>query len=123
MINLDLPKTMEDYVYRIGRIRCVRASSHATSFYIDKDLFLVAQIRRAITNAKSRNKMAFAIGKVVKGKEREQALTFKKGRLALVAMTHIGATIIWVDDKYKYMITTFVDTKKGEGVADDACKY
>jgi ATP-dependent RNA helicase DDX5/DBP2 len=42
VINLDLPKTMEDYVYRIGRIGHVGTSGHATSFYIDKELFLVA---------------------------------------------------------------------------------
>ncbi len=38
-------------------------------------------------------------------------------------MTQIGATTIWVDDKYKHMITTSVDTKKGEGVANDTREY
>ncbi len=64
--------------------------------------------------------MEFSIGKVERRKEREQATTFREGRLVLVGVTHIGATIIWVDDKYKHMIAPFVDTKKGEGVANDA---
>ncbi len=34
-------------------------------------------------------------------------------------MTQISATIVWVDDKYKHMVTTSIDTKKGEGVAND----
>jgi ATP-dependent RNA helicase DDX5/DBP2 len=67
---------MEDYVHRIGRLGHARTLSHATSFYTDKNLFLVSQIMRAITNAKLRNIMEFAIGKVERRKEREQATTF-----------------------------------------------
>jgi ATP-dependent RNA helicase DDX5/DBP2 len=78
VINLDLPKTMEDYGYRIGRIGRVGSSAHATSFYIDKELFLVAQIRRAITDAKPRNTMGFATRKVARRKEREQAVAFRE---------------------------------------------
>ncbi len=76
MVDLDLPKTMEDYVYRIGRIGCVGTLGHATSFYINKDIFLVARIRQVIIDAKSRNTMAFAIGKVAKIKEGEQVIAF-----------------------------------------------
>jgi ATP-dependent RNA helicase DDX5/DBP2 len=47
-------------------------SGHATSFYINKNLFLVAQIRRAITNTKSGNTMAFIVKKIVRRKERKQ---------------------------------------------------
>ncbi len=64
--------------------------------------------------------MVFAIGKVERRKERGQATTFWKGRLVLVGVAQIGATTIWVDDKYKHMIAPFVDAKKGKGAANDA---
>jgi ATP-dependent RNA helicase DDX5/DBP2 len=111
---------MEDYVHRIGRIGRARTLSHATSFYMDNLFFLVAQIMWAIIDAKLGNTMVFAIGKVERKKEREQATTFRERRLVLVRMTHIGATTIWVDDKYKHMIAPFVNTKKGEGATNDA---
>ncbi|CAM6017881.1 unnamed protein product [Sphagnum balticum] len=120
VVNLDLPKTMEDYVHRIGRTGRAGASGCATSFYTDRDLFLVAQIRKAITEAESGNTMAFATGKAARKKEREQAAAFREGRLAPVGVTQIGATTVRVDDRYKHMIAPTVDVKKGEGAADDA---
>lgn len=120
VINLDLPKTMEDYVHRIGRTGRAGASGRATSFYTERDVFLVAQIRRAITEAESGNTMAFATGKAARRKEREQAAAFREGRLAPLGVAQIGATTVRVDDKYKHMLTSSTDTKKGEGAADDA---
>ncbi|KAJ0964712.1 hypothetical protein J5N97_025850 [Dioscorea zingiberensis] len=38
VINLDLPKTMEDYVHRIGRTGRAGSVGHATSFYTDRDM-------------------------------------------------------------------------------------
>ncbi|CAM6125535.1 unnamed protein product [Calypogeia fissa] len=120
VVNLDLPKTMEDYVHRIGRTGRAGASGRATSFYTDRDAFLVAQIRRAITEAESGNTMAFATGKAARKKEREQALAFREGRVAPTGVAQIGATTVRVDDKYKHMLVPIVDPKKGEGAADDA---
>ncbi len=76
MVNLDFPKTMEDYVHKIGRTRHVKTSSHATSFLHIKAFFSIAQIRWAITDAKLGNTMAFATGKATRRKERNQVATF-----------------------------------------------
>uniref|UniRef100_A0A2K1WTF4 RNA helicase n=1 Tax=Populus trichocarpa TaxID=3694 RepID=A0A2K1WTF4_POPTR len=65
VINLDLPKTMEDYVHRIGRTGRAGSTGQATSFYTDRDLFLVAQIKKAIADVESGNTVAFATGKVL----------------------------------------------------------
>uniref|UniRef100_A0A7I4FAT6 RNA helicase n=1 Tax=Physcomitrium patens TaxID=3218 RepID=A0A7I4FAT6_PHYPA len=120
VINLDLPKTMEDYVHRIGRTGRAGASGRATSFYTERDVFLVAQIRRAITEAESGNTMAFATGKAARRKEREQAAAFREGRMTPLGVAQVGATTVRVDDKYKHMLSATADPKKGEGAADDA---
>ncbi|KAJ7547940.1 hypothetical protein O6H91_08G110700 [Diphasiastrum complanatum] len=120
VINLDLPKMMEDYVHRIGRTGRAGATGRATSFYTDRDAFLVAQIRKAITDAESGNTMAFATGKAARKKEREQAAAFREGRLAQIGSAQIGSTSVRVDDKYKHMLVPVVDPRKGEGAADDA---
>ncbi|KAJ6433280.1 hypothetical protein OIU84_017053 [Salix udensis] len=65
VINLDLPKTMEDYVHRIGRTGRAGLTGQATSFYTDQDLFLVAKIKKAIADVESGNTVAFATGKVL----------------------------------------------------------
>jgi ATP-dependent RNA helicase DDX5/DBP2 len=85
---------MEDYVHRIGTTRRVGTSSHVASFYIDKYLFLIAQIKRAITDVELGNTMAFATRKVTKRKEREQVIAFWEGRLAHVGVTQIGVTMV-----------------------------
>ncbi len=111
MVNLDLPKTMEDYVHIIiGKTRRAWTSCHATSFYTYKDLLLVAQIRRTITYVESGNTMAFAIRKVARRKEREEVATFQERRFAFVGVTQIGGTTIRVDDRYKHIITPSIDT-------------
>lgn len=120
VVNLDLPKTMEDYVHRIGRTGRAGASGRATSFFTDRDAFLVAQIRRAITEAESGNTMAFATGRAARKKEREQAAAFREGRLAVPGTGQIGSTTVRVEDKYKHMLVLSGDSKKGEGAADDA---
>ncbi|KAH7564723.1 hypothetical protein JRO89_XS09G0014100 [Xanthoceras sorbifolium] len=38
VVNLDLPKTMEDYVHRIGRTGRAGSMGKATSFYTDRDM-------------------------------------------------------------------------------------
>eukprot|EP00252_Welwitschia_mirabilis_P024891 TRINITY_DN7583_c0_g1_i1.p1 TRINITY_DN7583_c0_g1~~TRINITY_DN7583_c0_g1_i1.p1 ORF type:complete len:589 (-),score=140.01 TRINITY_DN7583_c0_g1_i1:180-1946(-) len=118
VVNLDLPKSMEDYVHRIGRTGRAGMIGRATSFYTDRDLFLVAQIRKAIADAEAGNMMAFATGKAARRKEREQAMAFREGRLASFGTGLCGATTIHVEDKYKYMLTQPV--LKQEGSADNA---
>lgn len=120
VVNLDLPKTMEDYVHRIGRTGRAGATGRATSFFADRDAFLVAQIRKAITEAEAGNTMAFATGRAARKKEREQAAAFREGRLTATGVGQFGNTTVRVEDKYKHMLVSSVDPKKGEGAADDA---
>lgn len=42
---MDLPKTFEDYVHRIGRTGRAGTRGRATSFYSERDTFLVTQVR------------------------------------------------------------------------------
>lgn len=115
VVNLDLPKTMEDYVHRIGRTGRAGSTGRATSFYTDRDMFLVSQIRKAIADVQSGNTVAFATGKVARRKEREAAAAQKEAR---IAQSKLPPTSINVEDKYKYMIAPPMIKK--EGSADDA---
>ncbi|KAI3526371.1 hypothetical protein L1887_05623 [Cichorium endivia] len=117
VVNLDLPKTMEDYVHRIGRTGRAGSTGRATSFYTDRDMFLVSQIRKAIADVQSGNTVAFATGKVARRKEREAALAQKEAR---IAQSKLPPTSINVEDKYKYMIAPPMNMIKKEGSADDA---
>ncbi|KAH8479943.1 hypothetical protein Peur_063210 [Populus x canadensis] len=116
VINLDLPKTMEDYVHRIGRTGRAGSTGQATSFYTDRDLFLVAQIKKAIADVESGNTVAFATGKAARRKEREAAASQKEARNALSKV--MGSTCINIEDKYRFMIAPSVITS--EGAADSA---
>ncbi|CAK9162107.1 unnamed protein product [Ilex paraguariensis] len=118
VVNLDLPKTMEDYVHRIGRTGRAGSTGRATSFYTDRDTFLVTQIRKAIADVESGNTVAFATGKVARRKEREAAAAQKDAQIALSKLALMGPTSISVEDKYKYMIAPSMFKK--EGVADGA---
>ncbi|XP_057474919.1 DEAD-box ATP-dependent RNA helicase 20-like [Actinidia eriantha] len=118
VVNLDLPKTMEDYVHRIGRTGRAGSTGQATSFYTDRDTFLVAQIRKAIADVESGNTVAFATGKVARRKEREAAAAHKEARIALSNPSLLGPASINVEDKYRYMIAPSMI--KTEGAADGA---
>lgn len=118
VVNLDLPKTMEDYVHRIGRTGRAGSIGRSTSFYTDRDNFLVAQIRKAISDVESGNTVAFATGKVARRKEKETAAAQKEARLALSKLSINGPASINIEEKYRYMLTPA--TLKKEGVADDA---
>ncbi|CAJ1960613.1 unnamed protein product [Sphenostylis stenocarpa] len=117
VINLDLPKTMEDYVHRIGRTGRAGSTGLSTSFYTDRDMFLVSNIRKAIVDAESGNTLTFATGKVARRKEKEAA-TQKEANIALSKQVGLGAASINIEDKYKFMITT--TNIKREGAADSA---
>ncbi|KAK9124785.1 hypothetical protein Sjap_014387 [Stephania japonica] len=118
VVNLDLPKTMEDYVHRIGRTGRAGSTGQATSFYTDRDMFLVAHIRKAIADVESGNALSFATGKAARKKEREAATAQKEARIALSKLSIAGPTSINIEDKYRYMLTPR-DVKK-EGAADEA---
>ncbi|CAI5473054.1 unnamed protein product [Closterium sp. Yama58-4] len=122
VVNMDLPKALEDYVHRIGRTGRAGASGRAVSFYTDRDAFLVAQIKKALSEAEAGNTMAFATGKAARRKEKEEAAAFRENRAATAAnVTMIGATAVKiVDQKYKHMIVAQAGPDKVEGVADDA---
>ncbi|KAL5710074.1 RNA helicase [Ranunculus cassubicifolius] len=126
VINLDLPKSMEDYVHRIGRTGRAGSTGQATSFYTDRDMFLVAHIKKAIADVESGNTVAFATGKVARKKEREAAAAHREARNGLSKLSVVGGGVtttttagINVEDKYRYMLTPTANLK-GEGAADDA---
>ncbi|KAK4274935.1 hypothetical protein QN277_018092 [Acacia crassicarpa] len=118
VINLDLPKTMEDYVHRIGRTGRAGSTGQSTSFYTDRDMFLVANIRKGIADAESGNAVAFATGKVARRKEKEAAAAQKEAKIALSKNLSSGAASIAIEDKYRFMIAA--SNMKREGAADSA---
>ncbi|KAB1225665.1 ATP-dependent RNA helicase DBP2 [Morella rubra] len=118
VVNLDLPKTMEDYVHRIGRTGRAGSMGQATSFYTDRDMFLVAHIKKAIADVGSGNPVAYATGKVARRKEREEAAAQKEARTTLSKLSLTGSTAIGIEDKYRFMIAASSD--KREGAADSA---
>ncbi|KAF6143032.1 hypothetical protein GIB67_041100 [Kingdonia uniflora] len=118
VVNLDLPKAMEDYVHRIGRTGRAGSTGQATSFYTDRDMFLVAHIRKAIADVQSGTAVSFATGKVARKKEREAAAAHREARTGLSQLSVVGSTSINIEDKYKYMIAP--SNMKKEGAADDA---
>lgn len=107
---------MEDYVHRIGRTGRAGSTGQATSFYTDRDLFLVARIKKAIADVESGNTVAFATGKAARRKEREAAASQNEARNALSKV--MGSTCINIEDKYRFMIAPSVITS--EGAADGA---
>jgi ATP-dependent RNA helicase DDX5/DBP2 len=115
VINMDLPKTLEDYVHRIGRTGRAGASGRATSFHTERDAYLVAQIKRALSEIEAGNTLAFATGKAARAKEREAALAMKTNPQTS------GPSIVSVDDKFRHMLALSSNSKdKDKGVADDA---
>ncbi|XP_048324802.2 DEAD-box ATP-dependent RNA helicase 20 [Ziziphus jujuba] len=118
VINLDLPKSMEDYVHRIGRTGRAGSMGLATSFYSDRDMFLVAHIKKAIADVESGNPVAFATGKVARRKEREAAAAHKEARISLSKLSMNGPASINIEDKYRFMIAS--SNIKREGAADSA---
>ena len=103
VVNLDLPRMFEDYVHRVGRTGRAGMTGRATSFYTDRDSFLVAQIKRALQELENGNAFAFATGKEARAKEREAAKAWREGRAGEHEQAAVGGVDIIVDDKFKHM--------------------
>ena len=102
-----------------GRTGRAGATGRATSFYTDRDSFLVAQIKRALQEQESGNATAFQTGKAARAKEKEAALEFKE-KLALGSSNLVGtegAAAVKVAEKYSHMATA---QAASIGAADDA---
>lgn len=102
-----------------GRTGRAGATGRATSFYTDRDSFLVSQIKKAIQELESGNASAFQTGKAARQKEREAAHEFKeKLKLGASNIVETGEGVaVNVVGKYAFMANT--ETSK-TGAADDA---
>lgn len=117
VINLDLPRQFEDYVHRIGRTGRAGSTGRATSFWTDRDSFVVTQIKKALSELESGNTFAFATGKAARQKEKELAAEFKdKIQTGPSAVVATGGAAVKVDDKFKFMTAP----TSNAGAADDA---
>eukprot|EP00899_Mesostigma_viride_P006064 jgi/Mesvir1/15459/Mv11439-RA.1 len=113
VINFDLPKTLEDYVHRIGRTGRAGSTGRATSFYTDRDTYIVAQIKTALNEVAKGNTLAFVTGKAARQKQREEAAAAKE------AAANPKANPVQINGQYKFMQLAFQsDTKSG--LADSA---
>lgn len=100
-----------------GRTGRAGSTGRATSFWTDRDSFVVTQIKKALSELESGNTFAFATGKAARQKEKEMAAEFKdKIRTGPSAVVATGGAEVKVDDKFKFM--TAPTTKAG--AADDA---
>lgn len=89
-----------------GRTGRAGTRGRATSFFTDRDAFLVNQIKTALAELEKGNTAAFAMGKEARQAERELAQQFK----AKMKMSNEGivaadgnAPAVKVDTKYAYM--------------------
>jgi len=106
VVNMDLPKAFEDYVHRIGRTGRAGATGRATSFYTDRDAYVVAQIKMALAELEKGNAMAFATGKEARRKERETAEAWRNGGGPGDVAPPLGPGAVKLDDKLKFMALT-----------------
>ena len=116
VVNLDLPRNFEDYVHRIGRTGRAGMSGRSTSFYTDRDSFIVAQIKRALLELEAGNAFAFATGREARAKEREEAKAWREGRTVEPSVVETdGGVTIAVEDKFKHMIVSAPAAASGGG--------
>ncbi|KAJ9531203.1 P-loop containing nucleoside triphosphate hydrolase protein [Haematococcus lacustris] len=122
VVNMDLPKTFEDYVHRIGRTGRAGTRGRATSFYTERDSFLVTQIKTALSEVAKGNNFAFASGKAARQEERQLAAAFKSGaKLGAAAIVGSGAAALKADDKYAFMAKAAAAAAPAStGIADAA---
>ena len=103
VVNLDLPRLFEDYVHRVGRTGRAGMTGRATSFYTDRDSYIVAQIKRALQELEAGNAFAFATGKEARAKEREEAKAWREGRAGAREAEEVGGVVVNVDERFKHM--------------------
>ena len=122
VINMDLPRSFEDYVHRIGRTGRNGMTGRATSFYTDSDAFIISQIKRALQELENGNAFAFATGKEARAREKEAQRAWKEERSADQSKKETDSGgIISVDDKFKSMLVTSANANASQsGAADDA---
>ena len=122
VINMDLPRSFEDYVHRIGRTGRNGMTGRATSFYTDSDAFIISQIKRALQELDNGNAFAFATGKEARAREKEAQRAWKEERSADQSKKETDSGgIISVDDKFKSMLVTSANANASQsGAADDA---
>eukprot|EP00798_Chlamydomonas_sp_ICE-L_P028742 gene28742-31920_t len=119
VVNMDLPKTFEDYVHRIGRTGRAGTKGRATSFWSDRDSFLVSQIKTALAEMEKGNTFAFATGKSARQEERQLAAAFKSN-MKLGAAETSNDWGVKVDDKYAFMAKAPTPSGGAVGDADAA---
>ncbi|GAX84739.1 hypothetical protein CEUSTIGMA_g12161.t1 [Chlamydomonas eustigma] len=104
VVNMDLPKSFEDYVHRIGRTGRAGTRGRATSFWTDRDSFLVTQIKTALSELEKGNAFAFATGKEARQAERQLAQEFKNNmKLSTQGVVQSGSSAVKVDDRFSFM--------------------
>ena len=103
VVNLGPPALFEDYVHRVGRTGRAGMTGRSTSFYTDRDSYIVAQIKRALQELEAGNAFAFATGKEARAKEREAAKAWREGRAGAGEAEEVGGVAVNVDERFKHM--------------------
>lgn len=104
-----------------GRTGRAGTRGRATSFYTERDSFLVAQIKTALAELEKGNQFAFATGKQARQEERALAAAFKTNlRMGGPpgGVVQAGAAAVKIDDKYAHMAKAA--TVETSGAADAA---
>ncbi|KAF6260713.1 P-loop containing nucleoside triphosphate hydrolase protein [Scenedesmus sp. NREL 46B-D3] len=124
VINMDLPRAFEDTCtasVRAARQQCrtgrAGTRGRATSFFTDRDAFLVSQIKTALAELEKGNVAAFAMGKEARQAEKALAQKFKSNmKLSSEGLVPSGsglAPAVKVDGKYAYMATAAATASSG----------
>lgn len=104
-----------------GRTGRAGTRGRATSFFTDRDAFLVTQIRTAMSELEKGNTAAFAMGKEARAAEKVLAQQFKANlKLSsegLVASSSGAAPAVKVDGKYAHMATAAAAAATGSADA------
>jgi len=120
VVNLDLPRHFEDYVHRIGRTGRAGAMGRSTSFYTDRDSFLVTQIQKTLKEMEKGNTVHVATGKAQRQREAEVREAFKRG-YASPEVRKEGSSVpsVAVEDQFRHMSAPLRDVSSS-GAADAA---
>jgi ATP-dependent RNA helicase DDX5/DBP2 len=100
-----------------GRTGRAGTRGRATSFFTDRDAFLVSQIKTALAELEKGNTAAFAMGKEARQAEKALAQKFKSNMKlsseGLVPSSSGLAPAVKVDGKYAYMATASAGASAG----------